>query len=295
MTIINKSLFAKGIHMKRLVINPLLCIIGAALFSVSVNMFCLPNKILQGGVTGIAMVINNFLPGIDVGLSVFVLNIPLFILAAHHLNRSFAVKSLAVTFMFSVMLDLGAVFVVPYTQNRLLGCIFGGVVSGIGMGLIFLSGATTGGVDIIAMIIRKYRPEASVGRIILLMDFVVVLLCFFVYGNIESVMYSLVTVFLTSRGIDTVISGRDYRKLVLIITDNPEGISDSISQGTGRGVTFIDAVGAYSRKGKKMLICACNVAQSRQITRIVCDYDKNAFTVIMNVSEIIGEGFRNIK
>lgn len=281
--------------MKSFIINSLLCLAGAVLFSLSVNMFCLPNEILQGGVTGVAMVINHFLPGIDVGLSVLILNIPLFILAVIYLNRNFALKTLAVTLVFSVMIDLGALFVVPYTENRLLGCIFGGVLSGLGLGIIFLSGATTGGIDIIAMIVRKNFSDVSMGRIILLMDFAVVLLSFLVYGNIESVMYSLITVFLTSKGIDTVMSGTDYRKLVLIITDNPDDISGSISENTGRGVTFIDAVGAYSKKGKKMLMCACSVAQSRQITKLVSNYDKNAFTVIMNVSEIIGEGFTNIK
>lgn len=277
--------------MKSFVVNILLCLSGLIAFSTSVNMFALPNEILQGGLIGAAMAVNRFVPGFDVGLAVLLLNIPLFVLAVIFLNKAFALKTACVTVLFSVMLDLGAYFTVPYTDNRLLACIFGGVLSGVGMGLIFLSGATTGGVDIIAMIIRKYFPDASMGRLLLLMDFAVVILSFAAYGDIESVMYTLVCVFLTSKAIDTVMSGREYRKLVLIITDEAEVLSSEISEHIGRGVTMLDAVGAYSRKGKKLLMCGCSVSQSRALARLIKKYDKGAFTVMMNVSDIIGEGF----
>ena len=241
------------------------------------------------------MVINRFFPALPVGSAVLILNIPLFILAWIFLSKAFLIKTVAVTVLFSVAIDLGAAFVEPYTEDRILACVFCGVLSGIGLGLIFLSGATAGGVDIIAMIIRKYFPNVSMGRVMLFIDFAVVVLSFFAYGEIENVMYALIVVFLTSKCIDTVLSGRDYRKLVLVITQQPDEISEKISRETGRGLTFVDAMGAYSKKGRKLLMCACSVAQSRQIARIVKNYDKNAFTVIMNVSEIIGEGFKNIQ
>lgn len=278
--------------MKGFVTNTLLCFTGSLIFSVSVNMFSLPNEILQGGITGIAMVINRFLPDIDVGLWVLFLNIPLFILALVFLSRGFALKTVAVTALFSAAIDLGALFVVPYTDNRLLACIFGGVLSGAGLGLIFLSGATTGGIDIIAMIMRRYFPEVSMGRLILLLDFAVVALSFVAYGDAESVMYALVCVFLTSKAVDTVMSGREYRKLVLTVTDKGEILSSKISEQVGRGVTFLDATGAYSKQGKKLLMCACSVSQCRLVTRLIKNSDESAFTVIMNVSDIIGEGFR---
>lgn len=275
--------------MKNLIWNSFLCVAGSAIFSLCVNMFSVPNEILQGGLTGVAMVINRFFPFLPVGSAVLILNIPLFILAKIFLSKGFLMKTVAVTVLFSVMLDVGAAFVTPYTEDRILACVFCGVLSGLGLGLIFLSGATTGGIDIIAMIVRKYFPNISMGRVMLFIDFAVVALSFFAYGEIENVMYALIVVFLTSKCIDTVLSGRDYRKLVLVITQDPDDISEKISRETGRGITFVDAVGAYSKKGKKLILCACSVAQSRAIAKIVKNYDKNAFTVIMSVSEIIGE------
>ncbi len=277
--------------MKSLILNVLLCVTGVTLFAVSVNMFAVPNEILQGGVSGIAMIVNRFFSKVGIGVAVLLLNIPLFILAWVFLNKRFVIKTVSVTVFYSVMLDIVPAFVIPYTKDRLLACVFCGVLSGLGLGLIFLSGATTGGIDIIAMIVRKYFPNISIGRVILFIDIAVVSLSFFVYGEIESVMYALIVVFLASKFIDTVLSGRDYRKLVLVITEKADCVSREIAVQTGRGITFIDAVGAYTGQGKKLLMCACSVSQSRIIVKQVKKSDSKAFTVIMNVSEIVGEGF----
>ncbi|MBQ7295352.1 MAG: YitT family protein [Clostridia bacterium] len=277
---------------KRTLWDIFLWMIGSAVFSVSVNMFSAPNNIVQGGLTGIATVINYLVPSLPIGTAIFIMNIPLFLLAWKYLKGGFLVRTVCATAVFTAFIDLGSFVIMPYKGDTLLGCIFCGVLSGIGLALVFMTGATTGGTDIIAMLLRKKNPRFSMGRVILFIDFAIVLLSFAVYGEIESIMYAIIVIFLSSKVIDTVLYGSDHSKIVFIITEQGEDIISAIFREIGRGATVLPVKGGYTQKEKELILCAAKKMQIRNILRLISQKDPKAFTVVCDAGEVLGEGFR---
>ncbi len=266
--------------------------LGSGVFSVSVNMFSAPNNIVQGGLTGVGTVINHLLPWMPIGTAIFLMNIPLFFLAWRYLKSTFLIRTVCATAVFTSLIDLGSAFITPYTGDKLLGCIFCGVLSGVGLALVFITGATTGGTDIVAMLLRKKYPRLSMGRVILFIDFAVVLLSFAVYGELESIMYAIIVIFLSSRVIDTVLYGSDHSKLVFIITQKSEEILSAILGEIGRGATVLPVKGGYTQEDKSLIMCAAKKIQIRNILRLISRKDPKAFTVVCDAGEVLGEGFR---
>ena len=269
-----------------------LCLVagGSAIFSVSVNMFSSPNNIVQGGLTGIGTVAN-YLFSLPVGAVMLVLNIPLFLLALCCLRIKFVIKTIISTVIFTALIDLGAYVIPPYKGDMLLGCIFCGVLSGVGLAFVFLTGATTGGTDIIAMLIRKKKPNISVGNIMLLSDLVVILLSFVVYGEIESMMYAVIVIFISAKAIDFVLYGREHTKLLFIITCEKEAVLSAILLEIGRGASVLPVTGGYTGKDKHLILCAAKKIQIREILHLTQVKDPEAFTVICDAGQVIGEGF----
>ena len=267
-----------------------LVVSGSAIFSISVNMFSSPNNIVQGGLTGIGTVMN-YLFSLPIGAVMLVLNIPLFALALKQLRLKFVIKTVISTFIFTSLIDLGAYIIPAYKGDVLLGCIFCGVLSGVGLALVFLTGSTTGGTDIIAMLIRKKRPDISVGNIMLLADLGVIGLSFLVYGKIESIMYAVIVIFISAKAIDFVLYGREHTKLILIITTRKEQLLSSILLEIGRGASVIPVTGGYTGKEKNLILCAAKKIEIREILRLTADSDPEAFTVICDAGQVIGKGF----
>ena len=267
-----------------------LVVSGSALFSLSVNMFSSPNNIVQGGLTGIGT-IANYLFSLPIGTVVFVLNIPLFALALRSLRLKFVIKTVIATAVFSTFIDIGAYFIPPYKGDMLLSCIFCGVLAGAGLALVFLTGATTGGTDIIAMLIRKRRPDISVGNIMMIADFCVIALSLFIYGKIESIMYASIVIFISAKAIDFVLYGREHTKLIFIITNRKEELISAILLGIGRGASIIPVTGAYTGKEKNLIMCAAKKTEIREILRLTADSDPEAFTVICDAGQVVGRGF----
>lgn len=263
---------------------------GSAIFSVSVNMFSSPNDIVQGGLTGIGTMANHLF-ALPIGAVIFVLNIPLFALALRHLRLKFVIKTVISTFLFTSLIDIGAYLIPAYKGDMLLGCIFCGVLSGSGLALVFLAGATTGGTDIIAMLIRKRRPDISVGNIMMIADFCVIALSLFVYGKIESIMYASIVIFISAKAIDFVLYGREHTKLILIVTTRKEELLSAILLGIGRGASIIPVTGAYTGKEKNLIMCAAKKTEIREILRLTADSDPEAFTVICDAGQVVGRGF----
>lgn len=263
---------------------------GSAIFSISVNMFSSPNNIVQGGLTGIGTVMN-YLFSLPIGAVMLVLNIPLFALALKQLRFKFVIKTVISTFIFTSLIDLGAYIIPAYKGDVLLGCIFCGVLSGVGLALVFLTGSTTGGTDIIAMLIRKKRPDISVGNIMLLADLGVIGLSFLVYGKIESIMYAVIVIFISAKAIDFVLYGREHTKLILIITTRKEQLLSSILLEIGRGASVIPVTGGYTGKEKNLILCAAKKIEIREILRLTADSDPEAFTVICDAGQVVGKGF----
>lgn len=263
---------------------------GCIFYSAAIHIFAESNDIAQGGVTGIAMLINFLLPRVPIGVASFILNLPLFLVAWKKIGGKFIAKSFVVTVFLSFAID-SISFLPTYTGDKMLASIFCGVLSGFSMALVFIRGLTTGGTDILAKLIRLRKPSFSMGRLILICDFFVVALSGFVYGKIESAMYSLVLIFVSSYVIDKILFGLTDSRTLLIVTEKPEKISSEIMSEMGRGISVIEAEGGYTGKGKKILLSAMLKGEVNRVTKIIAEYDKNAFTIILPSSEIMGEGF----
>ena len=268
----------------------LLVVSGSAIFSLSVNMFSAPNNIVQGGLTGIGT-IANYLFSLPIGTVMLILNIPLFALAIRYLRMKFVIKTVISTVIFTLLIDLGAYVIKPYEGDMLLGCIFCGVLSGVGLALVFLTGATTGGTDIIAMLIRKRKSSISMGNIMLLADLAVILLSYVVYGEIESIMYAVIVIFISAKAIDFVLYGREHTKLLFIITSQKEAVLSAILLEIGRGASVLPVTGGYTGKDKHLILCAAKKMQIREILHLTATKDPEAFTVICDAGQVVGKGF----
>lgn len=263
---------------------------GCILYSAAIRIFAESNDIAQGGVTGVAMLVNFLFPRIPIGVGVFLLNLPLFLVAWKKIGGKFIVKSFLVTSFLSFAIDTIS-FLPAYTGDKMLASIFCGVLSGVSMALVFIRGLTTGGTDILAKLIRLKKPQMSMGRLILICDFFVVTLSGFVYGKIESALYSLVLIFVSSYVIDKILFGLTDSRTLLIVTEKHREISAVIMNELGRGVSVVEAEGGYTGKDKKILLSAMLKGEVKRVTEIIAEYDKNAFTIILPSSEIVGEGF----
>lgn len=275
---------------KNILTDLFLVVTGSGIFSVSVNMFSAPNNIVQGGLTGIGTVAN-YLFSLPIGGVILILNIPLFALALRCLKLKFVVKTVISTFIFTLFIDLGAYVIPPYKGDLLLGCIFCGILSGAGLALVFLTGATTGGTDIIAMLIRKKKPEFSMGTVMLIFDLAVIALSFAVYREIESIMYAVIVIFISAKTIDFVLYGREHTKLIFIITSKKDAVLTAILLEIGRGASVLPVAGAYTGKERNLILCAAKKTQIREILRLIARKDPEAFTVVCDAGQIIGEGF----
>ncbi|MBQ8503086.1 MAG: YitT family protein [Clostridia bacterium] len=278
-------------RVKRIVTDLFCCVSGSAVFSFALNMFAVPNDIVLGGLTGLGTIINHFFPTVPIGTAIFMMNVPLFVSAKVFLKKGALSKTVIATLIFSAFIDIGAELIPPYRGDIMLSCIFCGILSGLGLALVFLTGATTGGTDIIAMLIKSRKPTLSMGRVMLVSDGIIVLFSGVVYGEIEAILYALIVIFLTSRVIDFVLYGAEHSKMLMIVSDKNKEIADTIMSDFMRGVTFLEGKGGYSQKPKTILWCTVRASQVRNINRAVRDIDPDAFTVICDAGEVIGQGF----
>ncbi len=267
---------------------------GAALYALSVSVFTAPNNIAPGGLTGIATMLN-YLFSVPIGVFILIMNAPLFVLGFRVMGRRFAVKTIVATALASGFIDLIAPFVYAFRGDTALACIYGGALNGLGLALIFSRGGSTGGSDIIAAVIHRRLPQFSIGHVILAFDTIVITISAVVYNSFENALYAAAAIFVSSRVIDAVIYGvsRNNGKLMMIITEKGSEILAGLLNGVFRGVTVVDAFGGYSGKSKKMLLCALRPNQVFKAKNIVKSFDKNAFIIVANASEVSGTGFRN--
>lgn len=269
----------------------LLWIIGSCVFSVAMNMFAIPNDIVLGGLTGIATLLAHIFPVIPIGTAILFMNLPLFTLARVILKGRFLFRTIIATVFYTVAIDLGALFIPAYNGDKLLSCVFCGVLSGLGLALVFMTGATTGGTDIIAMLLRKRYPHLYMGRIMLFLDGAIVLSSYLVYGRIESIMYASIVIFLASKVIDFILYGSVYGKVLFVISEKSESLSKGIMETIGRGVTILPVTGGYTGKQKSLILCAVKLAQIRNTLRFIKEIDPDAFTIVCDAGEIVGKGF----
>ena len=263
---------------------------GGALYALSVDMFTAPNGILLGGFTGIGTILN-YLFSVPIGTAVFLLNVPLFLTAFHKFGFRFIVKTVLATFLMSLFMDVLALFVPVYTGDKLLSALFGGILGGAGLGLVFLRGATTGGTDILSKLLRLRFPSFSMGRMVLLLDLAVIAVSFFVYKSLENVLYSLVVIYISAQCIDLVLSGFSHDKLLFMITEKGADAVREITSALDCGVSVLAVRGGYSEHARQMLFCAVRAGDANRVAKAVQELDGNAFIVITEAAEIRGEGF----
>ena len=263
---------------------------GGALYALSVDMFTAPNGILLGGFTGIGTILN-YLFSVPIGTAVFLLNVPLFLTAFHKFGFRFIVKTVLATFLMSLFMDVFALFVPVYTGDKLLSALFGGILGGAGLGLVFLRGATTGGTDILSKLLRLRFPSFSMGRMVLLLDLAVIAVSFFVYKRLENVLYSLVVIYISAQCIDLVLSGFSHDKLLFMITEKGADAVREITSALDCGVSVLAVRGGYSEHARQMLFCAVRAGDANRVAKAVQELDSNAFIVITEAAEIRGEGF----
>lgn len=266
--------------------------IGASLFAISVNMFTSPNNIAPGGLTGISTMLNHLF-SLPIGIMILVLNIPLFILGAVECGRSFLLKTIVATVFVSVLIDTTAPITYQYSGDTLLAAIFGGLFAGAGLALIFFRGGSSGGTDIISRVVHKHYPHISMGTVGLVCDLIVFIAAAIVYQSIESALYAIITKFVSSKVVDAMIYGtaHDNGKLMFIITDKYEQLSHIIIDKVGRGVTELDAHGAYNNDNKRVLMCAVRPSQVHKIKTLLKSVDENAFIIVTTATAISGKGF----
>lgn len=266
---------------------------AAALLALGICVFSAPNRIVGGGLSGIASVLY-ILFGLPIGTLSLAMNVPLLLLGWRKLGHRFILRTLRITVIVSVMMDAMTVLVPPYTGEPLLAAVFGGVFSGAGLGLILMNGDSTGGTDIIVMLIKKNRPHLSFGFIVLVTDCAVVLMAAIAYRSMDTILYGTVMIYASTVVIDRIIEGADARKLVLIITREEKTVTGALLIGLERGVTVLDALGGFSREPISVLLCVVDKRQIFKLKTIVRQKDSSAFVVITHATETLGTGFKRL-
>ncbi|MDD6175602.1 MAG: YitT family protein [Firmicutes bacterium] len=273
----------------------LLTVAGAVLYAVSVNCFTAPNRIAPGGATGVATILQDVF-GTPIGLMMLAVNLPLFLWGVLESGLRFFGKTIIATLIYSGVIDLSAPFLPQYRGDMMLAALFGGVISGAGLGLTFMTGATTGGSDLAAKLIGRRLRHISMGKLILVIDFLIVLASMAVYRNIESGLYAMITIFVCSRAVDTVLYGLDSGngKLLFIMSQKSEEITREITSEMDRGVTMLRSKGGFTGSEGYALMCAVRRSEVFRLREIVRKIDPDAFLIIGNAEQIVGESFAPI-
>lgn len=264
---------------------------GSILFGVGIGLFIDPNNLAPGGVSGLAIILSRVLQA-ETGTLFLLINIPIMFFGAWKFGRKFITSTLYTTAVISFTTNL-CEMIRPATREVILGAIFGGVLSAVGMGLVLKSGSTTGGADIIVKFLKLKIPHVKTGTLFLMIDSIIITLGGIVFGNIDTVLYSALAAIFTSKTLDLVLYGAEGAKLIYIISDHSNAITERILQELEIGVTHLSGSGAYSKVEKQIIFCVVRKQYAYLIEEIVRKEDSSAFMVITGASEIYGEGYKS--
>lgn len=266
--------------------------LGCVICALSYSVFLVPHQVVPGGVTGIAMIFH-FLYNTPVGIVTIILNIPLFIIGIRLLGLSFGFKSLVATFATNLLIDffIYTVHIPSPTDNTILGALYGGLLLGVGLGLIFRGEASTGGTDIIGQILSRYT-NLTIGMWILIVDFGIITLAGITTNSFELALLGYLALFLSSKVIDLVIEGMDYARAVFVISENHDKVIDAIYSKMNRGATILDGYSAFTKKKRPVIMCVITKKETPLFKSIVKNIDEKAFVILTDVFEVLGQGFR---
>lgn len=275
--------------------NFILIVLGAYLISLSINMFLLPHKTTTGGASGIATILY-YLSNIPMGITILAINLPLFVIAIVKLGKKFVIKTIFSTVLLSVFLELFKYDqVIQTTQiDLLMSCIFGGIISGIGLSLTFKAGASSGGSDLLANIIYKLTKIQSLSKVLMGIEIVIISGVIICFKDINLGLYSIIALFISTKVIDVIFDGIYNTKVATIITKKGDQIVESILSELGRGATITNSIGAHSGEENTTITCVITRNQIASLKQIIRDNDNRAMMYITNANEAIGKGFKSI-
>lgn len=265
-------------------------IVGAFIMAIATSLFLLPNQLSSGGVAGIATIIYYFLK-IPMGTTILAINIPLFIFSGYKLGKGFLIKSIVGTVSFSIFIDMLERFE-PLTHDRFLACIYGGIIIGFGTAIILKANSSTGGSDLVSMLVKEYNPNIRMSNVIILIDIVIVGLNVLFFREIEIGLYSAIAIYLMGKIIDVVFEGIYFTKLLIIISDRSQEIAEQIGEKVRKGTTGLYGKGMYTNEHKLVLICAASRGDVSKVKQIAKKVDSKSFIIIANAREVVGLGFK---
>lgn len=299
----NKSVGIKHHSKTAKVLTDIVYYLAASLlYAVSVDVFSAPNEIVPGGVTGISTVLNAFF-GLPIGTMMLLLNAPIFICGVIFVGWKYVARTGIGLLAVSVAIDLLEPILPKYTENMLLASIFGGVLMGVALALIFMRGGSTGGTDVVARIFGKYFPAVTQGKLIMMIDMVIIAGSSFAFGKaagsfesgLNAALYAVIALFVCSTALDKVLYGNKTGCQVFIITNNPEEVNRAIIEQMDRGTTLLQGRGGYSGNERQIIMCAVRNNELYRVRSIVRDIDHNAFMIVGTASDILGEGFQSMR
>lgn len=273
----------------------LLITAGSIVFAVGFVWFFQPNEIASGGLTGLAQIINHLFPSIPVGITVIVLNIPLFALGLKFIGGKLLLGSLYAMLISSVIIDLLTSSINWKPMDPILASIFGGMAMGLSVGMVLSAGATTGGTDLLARLLKLKFQWLSMGKLLLVIDLVVIVLVALVFRTLNTMFYGLIALYISSLVMDGVLYGMNTAKVAYVISDHNEEICAMLVHTMDKGVTILHGQGAYSGTDKRVLLCAFKQREIAAIKAAVKAIDADAFLIVCDAHEVLGEGFRAYK
>ena len=273
----------------------LLTIVGSAIFGAGYAIFLGPNNLNAGGISGLSAVIvqlinpKGLIPFISVGVLTIAINLPLFAIGGVKIGKRFFFGSLLGLALSSMVMDY---FPIALTLEPLLAALYGGVVTGFGLGLVFMAGTSTGGSDIVVRLVKLKARSTNIGVIAMCFDVFAVALTGLVFGNVENALYTGITAFLCSKIVDMVVYGFDNTKVAMIISAEHEQIAQVVSDKLGRGATYLYSQGTYTKKDSKVVLVAVYPKQIAELKELVVGIDPNAFVILQEAHQVLGDGFK---
>ena len=271
----------------------LIIILGIVLTAFGISVFYTPNKIVNGGVSGVATILFHTV-GVPTGLTFFIINAILLITALRILGKSFVVDTVFGAVLLSVCLQIFS-YIPAFVNDIFLATIFGSVLYGFGIGLTLIQGSSTGGTDILGRLAQHFFPQIRIGTLLLIVDSMVITASLIIFRQINLALYGALSLFISSYSINWLIQKLNISKLAFVITDKGLEISEEIITTSPRGVTLIDATGAYTMNDKKVLICAMKESEAVTFQRKILDIDRGAFVIFSESQQILGNGFKIYK
>ncbi|MGO5052776.1 YitT family protein [Lachnospiraceae bacterium LCP25S3_G4] len=281
----------KKMNLKKFGTDISIDIIGGLLIAIGIYNFAAKAGFPMTGISGIALIFYHLF-GTPIGLMSAVLNVPIAIICYKILGREFFFRSIRTIIITSIIMDMVAPLLPVYSGDRMLAAICTGAFAGLGYGLIYMNNTSTGGADFVIMSVRAKNPHISLGKIAFALDIAVVFLGGAIYKEVDGIIYGVIISYILSAVVDKLMYGIDSGKMTLIVTEQGQEVANKIEEYSQRGSTLLKGTGSYSGTEKQVVMCACNNKQMFTIRKLVKEVDPNAFTVIMESNEVVGEGFK---